>query len=365
MQNGARHHDPSVRVGEFSYKVVESSDARRHEQALNGLRHAYHQVDRVPFHARLTELRLGPARILRDELNHPIDYVGESIAGNMVFFVFIPHTCNAFWDGRPVDAGTLIKYPGDQPHRAFCNGPSECIGVLFDEEDLIAFARERGLGHLDPHAIHRNLYLSEPDIVCRFLERANCILREAGSEPGLLENDVWRAQALDSVLGVLLEILEAGVADPGKLPPPPTRAYIVEKAIGFVTSSLSDPPSMQWICDTLRVSSRTLRYSFEEILGVSPTQYMLALRLNAVRSKLLEGVPTSCINRIAQDHGFGHMGRFAQFYREAFGELPSQTCRSSVRDADVLKEIPTPGARDRRLHRGVQTGSHAEHRLSA
>jgi AraC family ethanolamine operon transcriptional activator len=364
MQKGARHHDPSARVREFSYQVVESSDARRHEQALNGLRHAYHQVDRVPFHARLTELRLGPARILRDELTHPIDYVGESIAGNMVFFVFIPHTCNAFWDGRPVDAGTLIKYPGDQPHRAFCNGPSECVGVLFDEEKLIAFARERGFGHLEAHAIRRNLYLSAPDIVCRFLDEANRILSEAETEPGLLDDEAWRARALEAVLAVLLEVLEAGVADPGRLPPPPTRAYIVEKAIEYVNSSLSDPPSMQWICKALRVSSRTLRYSFEEILGVSPSQYMLALRLNAVRSKLLEGVPTSCINRVAQDHGFGHMGRFAQFYRQAFGELPSQTCRASAREECVLDAVPAPGSLNRR-HHCASASLHREHRLSA
>ena len=339
MHNAMRMAHPAVTVGEYSFRILESHDARQHELALEGSRHAYHQVDRAPFHARMTELRLGPARILRDEVEHPIDYVGESFAGSLVFFVFIPRTSNAYWDGRPVDRGTLIKYPGEQAHRAFCSGPSECVGVLFDEKDFLSYARARGLADIDLRAVHDNLYLSDPEIVQRFLDQADRILQEAGRGAGVLENEQWRAQALESVRAMLLDVLQAGRAEPGRLPPPPTRAYIVEKAIGLMSNSLSDPPGMQRICDALRVSSRTLRYSFEEILGVSPTQYMLSLRLNAVRQKLLQGVPISTINRIAQDHGFGHMGRFAQFYREAFGELPSQTCRSSASSAFAIESL--------------------------
>lgn len=339
MQNAVRIQHSALPDGEYSFRIVESHDARQHELALAGSRHAYHQVDRTPFHARLTELRLGPARLLRDQLEHPIDYVGESFPGSLVFFVFLPRSSNAYWDGRPVNEGILIKYPGEQAHRAFCNGPSECMGVLFDENDFITHARARGLGNLDRHVVRQNLYLSDPDIVQRFLAQADRILQEAVDDEGVLEDERWRTEALESVRTILLDILQAGMAEPGRLPPPPTRAYIVEKAIGLMNDALSDPPGMQRICDALRVSSRTLRYSFEEIFGVSPTQYMLSLRLNAVRQKLLQGVPVSTINRIAQDHGFGHMGRFAQFYREAFGELPSQTCRSSAITACAIESL--------------------------
>ncbi|MNT90626.1 transcriptional regulator EutR [compost metagenome] len=47
-------------------------------------------------------------------------------------------------------------------------------------------------------------------------------------------------------------------------------------------------------------------------------------RLDAVRARLLEQ-PGHCVTDTALEFGFGHLGRFSSYYRERFGELPSQT----------------------------------------
>ena len=127
--------------------------------------------------------------------------------------------------------------------------------------------------------------------------------------------------------------MEAGVATPLKLPAPSTRAYVVDKAVRFMEAHLTEPLPMSRICEDVRVSPRTLRYSFEQIVGVSPMQYIFSLRLHAVRHVLLNGLAEKSIHRVAEHYGFEHLSRFAQYYREAFGELPSETTAACGRIA--------------------------------
>jgi transcriptional regulator GlxA family with amidase domain len=56
---------------------------------------------------------------------------------------------------------------------------------------------------------------------------------------------------------------------------------------------------------------------------------MLTMRLHDVRRALSEAdceAPT--VTRIAMQHGFRELGRFAVTYRRVFGEAPSQTLRA-------------------------------------
>ena len=65
---------------------------------------------------------------------------------------------------------------------------------------------------------------------------------------------------------------------------------------------------------------------FRRELSVSPIRYLLARRLSAVRRKLVSIDPEhGIIKRVAMEHGFTHMGRFAVNYRKQFAETPSQT----------------------------------------
>jgi len=150
---------------------------------------------------------------------------------------------------------------------------------------------------------------------------------QVAAMPSLIEDEAWRRAVKQDMVQLMLEIVQLGTSAPEKLPPPSTRAYIVDKAIEYMHANLSCLPVLSDVCRTVRVSPRTLRYSFEEIVGVSPGQYLLSLRLRRVRNDLLEGSGTSGIHRVAQRHGFCHMGRFAHFYQQAFGERPSETCR--------------------------------------
>lgn len=84
--------------------------------------------------------------------------------------------------------------------------------------------------------------------------------------------------------------------------------------------------SMPDICAALGVARRTLNLACLEFLGQGATQYARALRLDHVRETLLNADPgTTQVTRVALGFGFWELGRFAQAYRQRFGERPSDT----------------------------------------
>ena len=62
--------------------------------------------------------------------------------------------------------------------------------------------------------------------------------------------------------------------------------------------------------------------------------YLRHLRLHRVRAELADASRTrspAAVTTVASRWGFVHFGRFAQQYRQLFGESPSQTLRLSDR----------------------------------
>ena len=77
------------------------------------------------------------------------------------------------------------------------------------------------------------------------------------------------------------------------------------------------------------ISERSLQYAFREAFDMSPAEYMKRRRLHFARQQLLSGCPKeTSVSKVATDLGFYELGRFANDYRQAFGQFPSQTLRS-------------------------------------
>ncbi len=70
---------------------------------------------------------------------------------------------------------------------------------------------------------------------------------------------------------------------------------------------------------------RSLELIFNRSVGMPPGRWFLNLRLNGVLRDLLTSTDACRIADVALRWGFRHPARFAEQYRRAFGELPSQT----------------------------------------
>jgi transcriptional regulator GlxA family with amidase domain len=107
----------------------------------------------------------------------------------------------------------------------------------------------------------------------------------------------------------------------------------------FLQDHVGEPIHLSQLCHVTGVSERSLRNACHAVCGTSPKRYLILRRMEAARHALATARPgEATVTRIAADHGFYELGRFAATYSSLFGERPSDTLR---RHADP----PAPGAR--------------------
>jgi AraC-like DNA-binding protein len=104
----------------------------------------------------------------------------------------------------------------------------------------------------------------------------------------------------------------------------------IDRLLAFVMGHLGAPITLEDMARAADLSPRALHLLCQRHLAATPMSVVRDMRLDAVRRQLRD-VPERPITEIALDHGFGHLGRFAAYYRERFGELPMQTQRTNHR----------------------------------
>jgi len=86
--------------------------------------------------------------------------------------------------------------------------------------------------------------------------------------------------------------------------------------------------SVQEVSQQIGLNKRSLEYYFKQQIGYSPYQYLKRHRLNLARRALLVADPSEkSVTEIAMKFGFYELGRFSVYYRELFGDKPSETLK--------------------------------------
>jgi AraC-like DNA-binding protein len=106
------------------------------------------------------------------------------------------------------------------------------------------------------------------------------------------------------------------------------HSLIVKVAEDHALSRVDDPLHVTDLCKAAEVSERTLEYAFKEVLGLTPVNFLVRLRLHRARQSLLAATQgSSTVSAEALKWGFWHFGEFSRAYKECFEELPSDTLR--------------------------------------
>ncbi|MHA7777657.1 helix-turn-helix transcriptional regulator [Roseibium sp. M-1] len=105
-----------------------------------------------------------------------------------------------------------------------------------------------------------------------------------------------------------------------------SHGRIVAKARAYIDAHLHRPLTIEKIQENSGTSRRTLYRAFADILDETPQSYTRKLRLHRLRQDLAKRSERQCtIAIVANDWGVTELGRFAGWYRNLFGELPSET----------------------------------------
>ena len=144
-----------------------------------------------------------------------------------------------------------------------------------------------------------------------------------------LENAHARRSLEDDLLTAFFLVLRAGWEN---RKPPPSRQTAgrhlrFRQVRDYIASRQGETVRIEDLCVTSGLSCRGLENLFHDFLGLGPHQFLRHQRLHRVRKTLQQRpcVRPGDIKRVALDHGFWHFGRFSGYYRNLFGETPSQT----------------------------------------
>jgi AraC-like DNA-binding protein len=175
-----------------------------------------------------------------------------------------------------------------------------------------------------------------PASVRRFFAWGKRLVDTAARQPGLFnDRKETRAAAQVELMETLLATLEAATdfQSPRRDLTRQAQSRIVTIAEDYALTYAGDRLYLTDLCRVTGVSERTLEYAFKEIMGLTPTAYLIRVRLHRVRKALQAATRgTTTVSAEAVNQGFWHFGEFSRAYRDCFGELPSETLRRTAAD---------------------------------
>ncbi|ERP95962.1 hypothetical protein Q669_29190 [Labrenzia sp. C1B10] len=274
-------------------------------------------------------LELGSQKICRERQDASIQKLGIAPADFCTLSISRCGPAVRFSEQQCETGDTVYFMPGNVEFDVYVPAGVETIYVGFNQDEFL-----QGIRALNPA-----LWEVPPqDVVplatgCHHTFREtidHCLTaaRDARQRGQMLHMPVLRSLLVESVS------LIAAATPRGRMPSYSNRRRalrIGRAARRFAEDQImaDELPTVTDICKELRVSERTLQYSFREYIGLSPIAYLRALRLNRVRAELANADPQSTtVTQVAMRYGFVHLGRFAGDYKRMFGVTPSETFNS-------------------------------------
>lgn len=310
-----------IPLNDTVYRFMESHDAFEHADGLNEWDdNRYHQLEKkAQFHGAIASHSIaGKVQVTRETMDSPCVEQICHVPLDSIVIVNVRSEADVLLNGRYVNANTFHISSGRSFH-ALAKAPIEALMLTVSKDAFLERFRTESLSNIESKPFERFI---QPSMDTQVDFEANLRAHLNSVRAGSLSAPI--SSSLDKVFSCVQEILDFETSS-RLVVPPSTRTYIVEKSCEFFAQHVQEENiGVLDLCNHLRISRRTLQYSFEDVLGMTPLNYVRSVRLNTAR-KLLMSSPQETIQGAALDAGFSHLGRFSKYYQEFFGELPSQT----------------------------------------
>lgn len=221
-------------------------------------------------------------------------------------------------NGRLAGADQIMVRPGHCEFELVTPAEHTIYGIVIQRDALVATADRQGC-QVDWTQLDRaEMMRVDPAARAACLQTLRGLLAQ---EPGSARHQLASQQAVSEVL---LTLLDTSKVDSGVSKSFERRRRIVAKARDYVLAHRDQAVTVPELCERLFVSRRTLQYCFEDVLNISPIQYLRLIRLNGARRSLRQAcsAPVS-VRDVAADWGFWHFSQFSSDYRKLFGQCPS------------------------------------------
>jgi len=291
------------------------------EQAaqLAGHDQVYLQLSRGRFHGRFLTVELGcGATLYIEETNQSLVQYGCVPVGQVSFMFLLGDADWCRFQGGDFTPSDLAVMPALSTFSVRCPADTSFCVVTVDNGVL------GDSSWLDPRLTGafrlQSRQLSTMVGALRLIVRTSLSILEGIDDPVryALTRERLR-QSLLSTIGLALSAhashaSQAASAVPG----------LLAGADDLIRENLREI-DVSKLCRILGVPRRTLDSTFQRELGIGPSGYIKALRLNQIRREISRASPSATIADIAASWGLWHPSHFTQSYASMFGERPSET----------------------------------------
>lgn len=314
----------------FTLKEVVLGDTDNHAASLQHWKQDYEQLSNGRFSGTLDEVWFGNVQLFREQTNLVVHETGLPWEGSRTIGVTLDATGDGRFSGTKLDRGSLFTLGSGESLDFLTPKQLDIIAVSADASELQEFSQ--AIWGLDIEA-----KLTAPGVLTHSVEAAHSLggfltelLTSIKATPDMLNYPQTRKIIEQEVFNSLAHAINGSSISESAVFTA-SRKSVVDKAKAYVLEHHDEPVTIPDLCLALKISRRTLQYSFESVLGINPVAYLRAIRLNRVRRAIKEndGLADLTVADMAARWGFWHLSKFSANYKAMFGELPSVTLRES------------------------------------
>jgi len=304
------------------YEGFDAVEALQESSEASGWDIEYRQIERGRLVAKTRYREVGDIPLIVESANLSLDIAGST--PDDAITVLVPGPCtNLLVNGSRLTDGRIVMLGPGEELRTTSGSNSEVASAHVPTTMFAEYAEE---------ILHQS----------RGLANNSTLLVSAGSRVQKLHDTLIAAiigdddgdfarEAESELVSALLCLFEsAQVRNPAR-----DKYHRLDKrrslrrALDYIEQNLHGTVRMPDVCAYAGLSQSTLERVFRAEFQQSPSRYIRSRRLEAVRRDILRGRFADPVVNVALDHGFHHMGRFATYYRQQFGVLPSEDRQGS------------------------------------
>ena len=241
-----------------------------------------------------------------------------------------------------VHKGIEIETDGNTYHvpegRVFFSAPKRSIALRWQEgcEQVLVRIPHRLLFGEEPGSLPRSAALLPDPLVAPFAHQLSALLAMARQPLGLYGFGLWQETLQASLSKIAARSL--GVSDEPAVLRDRSQSRTsdrLDRLETFIHDRLDRPISLSDLEASVHLGRSQLNHLVQQAFGCSPMMLVRRRRLEALRQSL-ETNPAQDLTQLSLRYGFDHQGRFSHYYKEHFGEAPSETRRR-------LRGLPVTG----------------------
>lgn len=325
MKLDSQNQEAKLSMGNIgSTGIITTNDIDHCQEIVDPWKVELRQLSSGKFDSKVEYVMVDDIMFYREHWTQKILGRGHSPEGYYVISGPIDDNQTYNWNGVTVQKSKLLCENGEREGH-FLTTPGEShIIIMVPNQTLTYYLGEEAKALLDDH----NFIEAKDSITSKYITHLNNLVTKYHARPEVLDySGVIKTLKLD-----LLQDLS------GLIPPSPSdkdmpkytkRRNLLLDALDIIAAD-DGFINVPMLAQNLEVSQRTIELIIKEALGVTPNTLIRTFRMHRVFHDLQHADPEDQhrVSEIALKYGFTELGRFTQYYKNMFSELPSQTLRT-------------------------------------